>query len=59
MRQVVYLVKDYEDAPNMYVRGVFSSRSNAENYIAKLEEADNDTYFEIKVAEYEIDSEGY
>ncbi len=55
----MYLVKDYEDAPNMYVRGVFSSRSNAENYIAKLEEADNDTYFEIKVAEYEIDSEGY
>jgi|TARA_R100000084_G_C4635061_1_gene140547 hypothetical protein len=53
----VYVVKDYEDAPNMYVLGVFSTIAKADEYITKLEERDNNTYFNMKIAEYIIDYE--
>ena len=57
MQIKVYVVKDYEDSPNMYVRGVFSCPAKATEYITKLEERDNNTYFNMKVIEYVVNHE--
>ena len=42
---------------HMYVLGVFSTMAKADEYITKLEERDNNTYFNMKIVEYIIDYE--